>query len=242
MCKRKEQGPDASGLRDDGFLHALQISDSFFPTGMVTLSHALETFVDEEQVTSEEDIEGLLEDYLRHQLGVADIVALGNAHRAAEQGDIQAVIEIDLTLTAMKLVKESREVSVKTGGRVLAVAQRLLEAPIVRQLKEAVDQGRSPGNYAVVLGVMSSALNIPCKQAMMLELYSFAVSFLGAAVRLGRLHYLQVQEILLRTGTVIIEVVEENGDRPICEMRSFTPGIDIMGMKHQRADRRLFVS
>lgn len=242
MTKAKSQRDDAASLGDAGFLRALQITDSFFPTGMVTLSHGLETFIQEEGISTEEEFEQLLEDYLRNQLGVGDAVALANAHRAADQGDMQAIIEIDLTLTSMKLVRESRESSVKTGGRMLAVSRRLTEAAIVQQLQEAVDQGESPGNYAVALGVVSAVMGIPCRQAMLMELYSFAVSFLAVAVRLGRLHYLQVQDILQRSGETIINVVDENINKPIHDIRSFAPAIDMMGMKHQRADRRLFVS
>ena len=229
-------------MDDKGFLFSLQIADSFFPTGMVSFSHALETFVDEEGIESEADIERLLGDYLCHQIGLADSVALANAHRAAEEADLQSIMMADRMLTGMKLVEESREGSVKSGRRVLIAGRELTSAVIIEQLTEAVEQRRSPGNYAVVMGVLCSALGIPCRHAMSVELYSFSVSFLAAAVRLGRLNYLQVQRILGRTGPTISRLVDENIDKTCDEMRAFTPAIDIMGMKHQRADKRLFIS
>ena len=107
-------------MNDTAFLRALQLSDSFFPTGMVTLSHGLETFVDEAIVATAEDFGNLLGDYLRHQLGPIDAVALAKGHEAAERGDVMVVIEVDHALYAMKLAKEAREGSVKTGRRLLA--------------------------------------------------------------------------------------------------------------------------
>ena len=229
-------------MDDASFLHALQVSDSFFPTGMVTLSHALEAFVDEEKISAEGDFEELLEDYLCHQIGVTDSIALANTHRAAVQGDLQDIVRIDWMLSAMKLVKESKDSSIKSGRSMLTVCDRLTSDPIILQLKREVEQERSPGNYAVVLGVLSSVLGIPCKQAILMELYSFAVSFLGAALRLGRLNYLQVQETLQRITATMVIVADENMGKTIQEMRSFAPSIDIMGMKHQRAEKRLFIS
>ena len=229
-------------LDDKGFLFSLQIADSFFPTGMVALSHALETFADEEGIESEAEIDRLLGDYLCHQIAVADSVALANAHRAAEEADLPSIMMADRTLTAMKLAEESRDGSVKSGRRVLVACRQLTSAAVIDQLTDAVELGQSPGNYAIVMGVLSSALGIPRRQAMLVELYSFSVSFLAAAVRLGRLNYLEVQRILSRTGVTISRLVDENIDKTCDEMRAFTPAIDIMGMKHQRAHKRLFIS
>jgi len=242
LHKAKGKDKRSPPLDDTSFLHALQVADSFFPTGMVTLSHALETYVDEETIHTKEDFEELLEDYLCHQIGGTDSIALANAHRAAVQGDLQAIVRIDWMLSAMKLVKESRDSSVKSGRRMLAVCDRLTSDSMILQLKQEVEQERSQGNYVVVLGVLSSALGIPCKQAILIELYSFAVSFLGAAVRLGRLNYLQVQDILQSITATIVKVADENMGKTIQEMRAFAPSIDIMGMKHQRAEKRLFIS
>ena len=224
------------------FLNALQISDSFFPTGMVTLSHALETFVDEEGVNSVSNFKNLLEDYLRYQIGVTDSIALANSHKAAIVRNLPEIVKIDWMLGAVKFAKESRDSSIKSGRRMLEICDRLTSDPIILGLKREVEEGSSLGNYAVVLGVLSSTLGIPCQQAILIELYSFAVSFLGAAMRLGRLNYLEVQDTLKNVTETMLEVAAENIDRSISEMRSFTPSIDIMGMKHERAERRLFIS
>ena len=96
----------------ESFLNALQISDSFFPTGMITLSHALETFVDEEGVNSESNFKNLLADYLRHQIGITDSIALANSHKAAIARNLPEIVNIDWMLGAVKFAKDC-----KTDGK-----------------------------------------------------------------------------------------------------------------------------
>ena len=229
-------------MNDTAFLRTLQLADSFFPTGMVTLSHGLEAFVDEGLVSTSEDFSALLSDYLRHQLGPTDAVALANAHEAAERSDIVTVVEVDHALISMKLAKEAREGSVKTGRRLLATARRLSSSKVVDQLADAADAGETPGNYAIAWGAVAAALGIPRREAMLAELHAFSVALLAAAIRMGRLTYLQAQDVLKDASEAIAEVVEESIERSLGEMRSFAPMIDLMAMHHQRAERRLFVS
>ena len=90
------EGPSAraSGVE---FLNALQLSDSFFPTGLYTLSHGFEAFV-QAGLASKEDLEALLRDYLENVLGPADGVALSHAHRAVEGRDLGRLLEVDRRL------------------------------------------------------------------------------------------------------------------------------------------------
>ncbi len=69
------------------FLNALQLSDTFFPTGLYTLSHGLEAFV-QAGLASKGNVEVLLRDYLENVLGPADGVAVSHAHRATEERDL----------------------------------------------------------------------------------------------------------------------------------------------------------
>jgi urease accessory protein len=169
-------------------------------------------------------------------------VALSNAHEAVERGDVVTVIAIDHALHTMKLAKEAREGSVKTGRRLLATARRLSSSEAVNRLADAAAAGDTPGNYAVAWGAVTAATGIPRREAMLAELHAFSLTLLSAAVRMGRLTYLQAQDVLKGASETIAEVVEENIGRSIGEIRSFAPMIDLMAMHHQRAERRLFVS
>src|SRR3989475_5834498 len=179
-------------------LNALQLSDTFFPTGLYTLSHGLEAFV-QAGLVSKTEVEALVRDYLENVLGPADGVALSHAHRATEGRDLGRLIEIDRRLFAMKLIREARESSRRVGKRMLTTALKLSPDSLLKDYWGAVHAGACPGNSAAALGAVAATLGIALRQAMLIELYTFATSILGAAMRLVRLDHEEAQLILARS-------------------------------------------
>ncbi len=235
-------GPQGPSVQASPFLSALQLADAFFPSGLYTLSHALEAFVQEGLVKGLKEMEELLKDYLAHLVGPSDSVAVAWAWEAASKGDLDLLVEVDRRLLAMKLVKEFGQASVRSGRQLLSVAATFLPDPFLLRYHEATVQEKSPGNFATALGVVAKTLELEKEQAMLIELYSFATSFLGAAMRLIRLPHDEAQAILHRSKPLMVQVVEQNRGRALEEMRAFAPFIDLMGMKHQRSRIRLFIS
>jgi urease accessory protein len=223
------------------FLRAVQLGDSFFPSGLYTLSHGLESFV-QAGLVAPGDVEPLLLDYLEQVVGPGDAVALAHAHGATERGDLARLAEVDYRLFAMKLVREAREASCRVGKRLLGTVVGLSADLRIAEYRSWVDCGRCPGTAAVALGAAAASLGIGKREAMLLELYTFATSFLGAALRLIRFDHLEAQRILARAAATMLRLVEENAERNLGEMRAFAPWIDLMGMAHERAEVRLFVS
>ena len=232
--------PSACAL-DLALLNALQLSDTFFPTGLYTLSHGLEAFV-QAGLVSKTEVEALVRDYLENVLGPADGVALSHAHRATDGRDLGRLIEIDRRLFAMKLIREARESSRRVGKRMLTTALKLSPDSLLKDYWGAVHAGACPGNSAAALGAVAATLGIARRQAMLMELYTFATSILGAAMRLVRLDHEEAQLILAQLQPLMIRVVQENIDKGLQEMRAFAPLIDIMGAVHERARVRLFIS
>lgn len=233
--------PEPAPAFDMAFLSALQLSDTFFPTGLYTLSHGFEAFV-QAGLVSKAEVEALLRDYLENVLGPADGVALSHAHRATEGRDLGRLMEIDRRLFALKLVREGREASRRVGKRILTTAVKLSPDPLLKDYLAAVGAGACPGNAAVALGAVAAALGIARREAMLIELYTFTASVLGAAMRLIRLDHEEAQLILGGLRHFMVRVVQENIDKSLQEMRAFAPLIDIMGAVHERARVRLFIS
>lgn len=224
------------------FLSALQLADTFFPTGLYTLSHGLEAFIQEGLVKSPEEVEELLQDYLSHQVGPSDGVAVAKAWEAALKKDLDFLLEVDRRLLAMKLVREFGEASTRSGRQLLSVTANFIPDRFLLRYRTAINEKRSPGNFATALGVVARMLGLTKAEAMMIELYSFTTSFLGAAMRLIRLPHDEVQAFLHRLKPLMAQVVEANREKALEEMRAFAPFIDLMGMKHQRSRIRLFIS
>src|SRR5262249_19889259 len=129
----------------------------------------------------------LLGDCVRLGVGPTDGVALACAHRAVDEDgsiDVERVVRIDRRLSAVKLAREGREASVRTG-RALLAATPAVAGVRMRGFVDLVDIGDTPGNHAVVLGLLGALLEIPPLDAVTGELSAFATGWVAAAVRLG---------------------------------------------------------
>jgi urease accessory protein len=226
--------------RDLAFLAALQLGDTFLPTGAYTLSQGLESMVQLGWVANARDLEEALGSYLSGQIAPADGVAVANAHRASANGELSEVLAIDYHLTALKLPRELREGSQRTGRNLLQAVGATLEDSLLAAYTHAVANDSAPGNYAVALGVAARALGLSAREGVLVQLYTSAVAMLGAALRLMRLDHLATQGILARLRPRLAILAAEHEARPWQAMRTFGPQFEIASMLHERARVRLF--
>ena len=224
------------------FLAALQLADSFFPTGIYAHSHGLEAMVSRGLVAKAEDVEEFLANQFTWSVLPADGVALLNAHSAAARGDLDRVISIDRLLYALKLPSELRAASSQVGRRLLSETGLLVSDQFHAEYSAQVKLGAAPGNGAVALGVVAHTQHISAEQALLVFCHSHAVSVLGAAMRLLPISHSDVQGILYRLPSRLTALVDEIRELPWEEMASFAPELDIASMSHETDDLRLFAS
>jgi urease accessory protein len=226
-----------------GFLSALQLSDSAFPIGRYTLSYGLEAFAQSGELgmpIPRSTLIALLSDSIRFGTAPSDGVALACAHRAPDDADL--VTQADERLTAVKIAREARESSRRTGRALLDTATAVFDAPPVVRLAERVRGGRSPGNHAVVFGVLSAAFRVSRVEAVAAELFAFSATWASAAVRLGLIDHRAAQALLNCVRPVTAAAALEAADGDIAQIRSCTPLLDVMSMRHEQAGLRLFAS
>lgn len=223
------------------FLGSLQLADSFFPSGLYTLSHGLEAFAQDGRLRAD-TLGPLLADYLHHGVGPTDGVATACAHRAAELGDLDLAARADARLSAVKLPREAREASLRTGRQLLTLASQLFGGDVLESYGARVRRGGAPGNHAIALGLTMSMLDIPRDRAVAGELYTFTASCVGAAIRLAAIDHRVAQIILHRLKPVIAEVARIVGEKDVGDIAGCVPLVDIMAMRHEQAEVRLFMT
>ncbi len=128
-------------MDDEAFIAALQLSDSFFPAGTVTLSHGLETFLSDQSTAL--DLSQLLHNYLERKMTPCDLVAYAHAYRAAEEGDVERLHQIDRYLHVSLLPQELRQGSARSGRATLETLRRLVEEPLFQTFLVGIDAGKS---------------------------------------------------------------------------------------------------
>ena len=234
-------------MRGAELLAVLQLSDSGFPSGRYTLSHGLEAFAQEgllETPCAPDALAGLLGDCIRFGVAPSDGTALACANRAvdADAGiDAELVVRIDRRLSAVKLAREAREASARTGRALLAAAPAVAGVRM-QGYADLVEVGHTPGNHAVVLGLITALLGIPPFDAVAGELSAFSTGWIAAAVRLGLTDHLTAQLVLRRVHPVLVEAAERALVGDVDDIAGCTPLPDVMSMRHEQAELRLFSS
>ena len=228
------------------FLAALQLADSFFPTGSYAHSQGLEGMAAQGWVSCAEEVHEFLAGLLTGSFLPSDGVALLNAHRRAGEGDLKTLVQIDRRLHAMRLPEEIRLASTQSGRRFLDESFVLLALKgvpsIFQEYRALVTGGEAPGCASVAFALSAWASGIEAEPALYACCHSFAVGVLGAAQRLMPLSHSEAQQILRSLHCDIAAGYREIQDRHWKEMTSFAPLADIASMRHEAADVRMFAS
>ncbi|WP_274543216.1 urease accessory protein UreF, partial [Microbacterium sp. CPCC 204701] len=101
---------------------------------------------------------------------------------------------------------------------------------------------QAPGCQPVVTAVCYAATGVPIAEAVASDLFAFAASFVGAALRLRLTDHRGAQVLLRRVQPVIEAVTADAVARPLRDLGGFAPVADIMSARHERAEARLFTS
>jgi urease accessory protein len=245
-CRDSSPAGAAAGLA--GLLGVLQLSDSAFPSGRYTLSHGLEPLAQSGRLTTPSrpsTLLTLLSDCIHFGAGPSDGVAVACAHRAAGgdgPADLELVMRADERLSAVKLAREAREASRRTGRALLGTATAAFGGAQTLDYAELVAAGRTPGNHAIVLGLVSAWLGVARLEAVAGDLYAFAAGWIAAAVRLGLTDHRTAQGLLYRVRSVTVEAALQAVNRDVIHISSCMPVLDVMSMRHEQAELRLFAS
>jgi urease accessory protein len=240
---------DGGGVaRLASLVSTLQLSDSAFPSGRYTMSYGLEAFAQGGRLptpSSPETLLALLADYVRFGVAPSDGIALACSHRTAHVDgslDLELVASADDRLAAVKIPREAREASTRTGRALLSTAATAFDAPAVREYAGLIAARRVPGNHAVVRGLISACLGVPRVDAVAGELYAFSAGWVAAAVRLALTDHRTAQRLLHEMRSVIARAALQAADRDVADIASCTPLLDVMAMRHEEADLRVFAS
>jgi len=223
-------------------LTLMQLSDSFFPSGLYTMSNGLETIFDEKRASSEGDVYDFLEVTLEQQLGPADSVALSNAYDCAKSKDISGIIRCDDVLYSMKLIQESRAASCRAGSQMLKCIVAISSDNFLKSYSEKIFKNDAPGTHPVVAGVCSFVMGIKKEQARQMMMYGFCVSITGAALRLGMIDHIQSQKILHKIKPKIQQTLEKFVDTKINDCWQFSPQYDLIQMTHENKFSKMFIT
>lgn len=223
-------------------LALLQLADGLFPAGGFAHSFGLETYTQAGIVRDRSGLEAFLVAHLEGSGGPADAVAVALCCRAAVGGDPAACIALDERLEAMKWVPELRGASRQMGRQTARVAEAFGPDVFVHDLARAIDDERTPGHHAVVFGAVAGRSGADPETAAAAFLYSTSSLLVSAALRLMPLGQVEGQALLASLRPRIARLAAAAAGSELDDIWSFSPGLDLAGIRHAGLPMRLFRS
>lgn len=224
-------------------LGVMQLSDSFFPTGIFTTSNGLEFLSTEKKIQDMTDLTNMIRINIVQQIGPSDCVALANAFDSANKHDFDKVLEADSAVFVTKSIKEIRDASVRTGIQLIkCVSEFITDDEILNQYKHTIIKNKARGVFPVAFAICCNALKIKKEKSMMMMLYGFTVGMVGAALRLGLIQHFEGQKIIHNMKPIISQTIREYSNKSILDMWQFAPQVDIAQMSHEKMDSKMFIT
>jgi urease accessory protein len=225
----------------------MQLSDSFFPTGLYSASNGLESlffnYMDNNDKMTGRELSDVIAVNITHQVGPCDCVALANTIQYAKKQDMKSIVHMDEIVFVMKGIKGLRDASQRTGKQFLKIMKKMRNNnTLLNDFTKYTYDDSTPCTYPVVFGIGSDILNIKKEKAMISFLYGFAVSMVGASLRLGMIEHFEGQCIIDRLKPTIIKTVMENKDKKESDMWQFLPHMEIYQMWHEKMDSKMFIT
>ncbi len=235
-------------MNTDYEFHLMQFSDSFFPSGMFSMSGGLESFVNQKKISNPEDVLKFIKEQIEFQLIPCDCAVLSIAFDGIKNNDFLKVIQIDNKYYSMKLSKEIRNSSVRSGKQVFNCLKHMIEDTenknrFIKQINKKIESNEMPCTYPVALAISAVCLEIPIQSVMRILLYSFSSSVVSAAIRLGIVQHLDAQKILLLLAGTINNIISKNiPKKSINDIWQLVPLTEINQMKHEHNESKMFIT
>jgi urease accessory protein len=229
-------------MRSEAFLTVLQLADGLFPAGGFAHSFGLETYAQEGRVRDGQGLHAFVVAHLEGAAGPADAVAVAAAARHAAAAEPAGWMDLDARLEAMKTVPEFRAASRQMGRQTARVAAVLAPDAFLTAIARDIDDGLTPGHHAAVFGAALGRRGVEPEVAATAFLYSTAALLIGAGLRLVSLGQVEGQRVLAAVQPRVARLAATAAATPVEDMWTFTPALELAGLRHAGLEMRLFRS
>ncbi len=235
-------------MSTDKEFQIMQLSDSFFPSGMFSMSGGLESLFQHNIVTNGDQIREFIIEQIEFQLIPCDCSVLSMTMNAVKNNELSQIMSIDNKFYSMKLTKDIRNSLVRSGKQVFNCLMYMVNDSnqknhFLKQFKSKIEKNETPCTYPVAMGIYSHCLDISLQSAMKILLYSFCSSVISAAIRLGIIQHLDAQKILgLLAEPVNTFVTNKIKEKTTTDIWQLTPLTEIHQMYHEHNESRMFIT
>jgi urease accessory protein len=213
-----------------------------FPTGAFSFSHGLEAEVESGAVRDRASLQDWIRAVLTAGSGRIDADILRDAHRAAAEEDIEALLLANRRGIAFRATAEMALETTAQGGAFLATCRAAWPEPFLDRWAAMLDEGGGAVCHAAGVGAATARAGIPLDLALTGYLQAVAANLVSAGLRLGFIGQTDGQRILAALEPVIVATVAGALRREPSQFGSATFAIELASMAHETQYSRLFRS
>jgi urease accessory protein len=222
-------------------LELLHLCDSLFPIGGFAYSDGLERATSDGTIADAADLQAWLEAVLDDTIGRLEGPAVWHAWRAATDGDVAALIQLDEELTALRPSSSARRSSRAMGQRLLTTWQTLHPDERPERLAMLAKAGAVGPVLPVAFAAACVSAGVTRRESVDAYAYTRLAATVSAAMRLMPIGQTDAHRRLSRTlerVPAVVDRIAASNHQP----ESFTPMMDIAAMTQQYLHSRLFRS
>ena len=225
----------------------MQLSDSFFPSGIFSMSGGLESLFNQKVITNMQQVYDFILEQIEFQLLPCDCNVVKLTMSAVKENDIAIILDIDKKFYSMKLTKDIRNSLVRSGKQVFNCLMYMIESDneknsFLNQFRKKIENNETSCTYPVAFGIYAQIFKIPLTSAIKIMLYSFSSSVVSAAIRLGIIQHLEGQKILAELAKPVNNFVSEKLYEKTTDIWQLTPLTEIHQMYHEHNESRMFMT
>lgn len=227
---------------NNALLSLLHLSDPALPIGGYSHSAGLETYVQSGIVKDAATAKEFVKEMLSKNIHYTDAAFVLLAYDAADDNDLNKLIQLDEECTAVKLPKEIRQASQKIGWRLIKNFQPLCNDELLNEYAKTIKAQEALGHYCIAFGLLGRILNNSKKEVLTGFYYNSAAGYITNSVKLIPLSQQHGQEILFSLHPLIEELAERSLQPDKALIGLCCSGFDIRSMQHERLYSRLYMS
>lgn len=211
-----------------------------FPTGSFSYSHGLEAAVESGAVHDRASLQNWVSAVVVSGSGRIDSDILRAAHRAAAQGDLDALAAANRRGVAFRATAETMLEATAQGAAFLATCRAAWPEPFLDRWATILAERSEAVCYAAAVGAASARASIAIDWASTAYLQALAANLISAGLRLGIIGQTDGQRIV-----AALELVIADAGGTICDPDQFgsaTVAVELASMAHEIQYSRLFRS
>lgn len=229
-------------MDDNGLYRLMAWLSPSFPVGGFSYSHGIEAAVAAGLVVDRDTLQAYVASAIVDGAGRSDATLFAAIWRAVNAGDDQAFLDAAERAAAMRGTAELALECLSQGTAFLATVRSSWPHVDMRHWFDILNEARCKPAYPVAVALCAATSGVPLRPALMAYLQALSAGLITAGVKLVPLGQTDGQRIVAALETRIQVAADRAMARPLDDLGSAAPMIDLLSMRHETQYTRLFRS